>query len=792
MKINNRSSKWVSGFLMCLSFIMIFHFFSPFSLDGLVLMSATTLTYWGIYLLTTYKSIALKGLGIAIALILLIYSADFVLTLAQGNQSDVYIEKSQNKSSPTSNSESNVQAVRHNIKIVHTLKDAVDYHKVIRFGNWMVNERIEKTIINGEKIGLNKAYELYFLMSIVALLTLMIWTILAVKWLNWIVLMPIIGFIVIWYFYLDLPWTYSGLYFAGVLSFFIFIQSERQLSQLDGYRTSYYKSGRVMRITILFAGLIILAGSFISAFFPVKQVNFFVDLITPNIWGTRSGYESSQFRMYSLNETPYKGSNDILGGPVDPINSVDPLFWVKFDQPITEAVYLKTSIKDYYDGLKWMNNGIVYKNGFKYYLSDENNQKILKSGQYNGISGTVKLNPDEIKTTTLFTPMGLFETTLGDEKVYVSAENEAFYKAGFFIKHLKEYSFKASQSDFFISPDVDYLQLSDRIERKTLDLGLELGSFAKTDIEKIQLITNFLSQNYEYTLTPVSNYSRRDFVSQFLFEGKRGYCTYFASSLVILSRANGIPARYVEGFRVDPDEVHSDGSFSKVTEKDAHAWAEVYLKDYGWVIFESTPSYSEAQSTVETPTLAMLTDEEKENVAVTADPSIENTNFGPVDVEGLLMEGDGGLKKGSEITVGKRRDQSISWIWFFYIGLGLVAIIGMTLFWILPIGFMKRQNTHAYAVRSIYFLTYLMTQAKDGSHFDPEVILENGHYLTREKTLWYKILYAPANKVSSQEIVESIDLSTRYTKIAKENYILKKGRFSYLKLRYFKVHIMIP
>jgi len=810
MKIQNRRAKWVAGFLICLSFLMTIDFFIEFSLDGIVFNSVILMVYVVMYLITTYKQQALKLLGITFALITVIYIADFSLSLFWGNQGDVVLENEnmKNESSQetskkdndstvnkTSNASSSTSSVtmRHNVKWLQCLRDAIDYKNITHFGKWAIEERIEKQILGGEKIALIKKNELAFLMLLAVIITCIVGVILAVKWLNWMLILPLIGYVLLWYFYVDIPLLQSGFYFTGVLSFLIFDHSERVLNRYVGYNTSYYKSGRVMRIALLGSIFIVVVASAISIILPVKQINYVVDLITPNIWGTRSGYESSQFKMYSLNETPYKGTNDILGGPVEPINMVDPIFWVKFDRPVEQAIYLKTSIKDFYDGLKWMNNGVIYKNGFKYYLSNENNQEILKSGNFDGIGGTIKINSKEAKTTTLFTPMGLFSTSLGDDKIYVSAENEAFYKAGVFVKYLKQYDFTASQCDFFISPDVDYLQLSDRIEKKTIELGKELGSFGKTDIEKVEIITSFLSQNYEYTLTPLSNYSRRDFGSRFLFEGKRGYCTYFASALVILARSNDIPARYVEGFRVDPVEVDLEGGFSKVTERDAHAWAEVYLKDYGWVIFESTPSYSDEQAAVKAPTLAMLTDEKNNDTAVNIEPSAEKTTYGPVDVAGLLMENDGGINKSSgDIKVGKPHNKTFQIIWIFYAVGGLtvcLCIWGVTR---LPLGYMKKQKTHKYAVRSIYYLTYLIAEAKNMQGYNPEIVLDKGNYLPDEKKLWYKILYAPVKTVNLNDINRSIELSTRYLKVAKENYRLHKGRIAYIKMRLFKIHKLIP
>ncbi len=77
-------------------------------------------------------------------------------------------------------------------------------------------------------------------------------------------------------------------------------------------------------------------------------------------------------------------------------------------------------------------------------------------------------------------------------------------------------------------------------------------------------------------------------VAEFLFEKKRGYCEYFATSAALLLRLQGIPTRYVSGFNVI--ETNREGDHYVVRESDAHAWIEAYLPDRGWVEYDPTPS----------------------------------------------------------------------------------------------------------------------------------------------------------------------------------------------------------
>lgn len=70
------------------------------------------------------------------------------------------------------------------------------------------------------------------------------------------------------------------------------------------------------------------------------------------------------------------------------------------------------------------------------------------------------------------------------------------------------------------------------------------------------------------------------------YETRTGYCTQFASAMIMLARAQGIPARLAVGFLAGS----RDGSSYVVRQSDAHAWPELYFEGAGWVRFEPTIS----------------------------------------------------------------------------------------------------------------------------------------------------------------------------------------------------------
>jgi hypothetical protein len=78
--------------------------------------------------------------------------------------------------------------------------------------------------------------------------------------------------------------------------------------------------------------------------------------------------------------------------------------------------------------------------------------------------------------------------------------------------------------------------------------------------------------------------SGQDGVDYFLFDVRQGYCDYYASSMVVMLRSLGVPARYVRGYGQGERQV----GVYEVREWDSHAWPEVFFPGYGWVEFEPT------------------------------------------------------------------------------------------------------------------------------------------------------------------------------------------------------------
>ncbi len=112
--------------------------------------------------------------------------------------------------------------------------------------------------------------------------------------------------------------------------------------------------------------------------------------------------------------------------------------------------------------------------------------------------------------------------------------------------------------------------------------------------------------NFSYTLAPPL--LGRNSADEFLFRTRAGFCEHYASAFVILMRAMGIPARVVTGYQ--GGEINPVDGFLTVRQSDAHAWAEVWQANLGWIRIDPTaavaPNRIERNIAVAAPNQSVL------------------------------------------------------------------------------------------------------------------------------------------------------------------------------------------
>ena len=139
-----------------------------------------------------------------------------------------------------------------------------------------------------------------------------------------------------------------------------------------------------------------------------------------------------------------------------------------------------------------------------------------------------------------------------------------------------------------------YLPVSDNDLTQTTDVAFyrqavaeatqDLPPARRTPLDRALALRDWVSHRATYSLTVKPIPDGEDHVRVFLSDTRLGYCDMFASSLTVLCRTAGIPARLATGFA--PGEAAGD-SFN-LRGEDKHAWTEVYFPGTGWVALDAT------------------------------------------------------------------------------------------------------------------------------------------------------------------------------------------------------------
>jgi transglutaminase-like putative cysteine protease len=124
------------------------------------------------------------------------------------------------------------------------------------------------------------------------------------------------------------------------------------------------------------------------------------------------------------------------------------------------------------------------------------------------------------------------------------------------------------------------------IDPRIPQLAVQIAGSASSNYDKASALEHYLKTHYGYTLQ-LPRTAVKDPLANFLFERKQGHCEYFASSMAVMLRTLGIPARVVNGFR--SDEFNDLTGNYVVRAKNAHSWVEAFFPGYGWQSFDPTP-----------------------------------------------------------------------------------------------------------------------------------------------------------------------------------------------------------
>ncbi|GHU88451.1 hypothetical protein FACS1894202_04550 [Clostridia bacterium] len=310
-------------------------------------------------------------------------------------------------------------------------------------------------------------------------------------------------------------------------------------------------------------------------------------------WWEGGGFFRIEGGKGSGESAAIKVSNDDvkLGGPNN--NGDTLLFTVRTADP----KYMYSAVYDEYTGSSWETSDAFSEAYAEQHLRDQSADAPWYddlppqslSVVYNNILTRILILPRHVVAVKLpedgeallanFSGVFGLQTTKGGDFAY-----QAWARRPNYAK-IREFLAENDPEPLGITP-----QLPDTITERTRELARSLMPENQNAFDYTLAVQKYLSSSgsFTYDLNAPELPDGADFVDFFLFESKTGYCTSFASSMVVMLRTMGIPARYCSGFMINPKQF--SGGVYRVTSKDAHAWVEAYFDGVNWVEFDPTAS----------------------------------------------------------------------------------------------------------------------------------------------------------------------------------------------------------
>ena len=135
-----------------------------------------------------------------------------------------------------------------------------------------------------------------------------------------------------------------------------------------------------------------------------------------------------------------------------------------------------------------------------------------------------------------------------------------------------------------------YLQLPASLPQRVRNLAAVLTREADTPLDKALALEEYLrGSTFEYSRNIDKPPRDADAVDHLLFETKIGYSDYFASSMAVMLRSVGVPARLAAGYA--PGILKDRTGRRLVKDSDSHGWTQVYFPGHGWIDFEPTAAW---------------------------------------------------------------------------------------------------------------------------------------------------------------------------------------------------------
>ncbi|MBN2499786.1 MAG: hypothetical protein JXB38_03400 [Anaerolineales bacterium] len=408
---------------------------------------------------------------------------------------------------------------------------------------------------------------------------------------------------------------FSQLSYALALIFLLiaYVRFDLRQRQWDRFKIDYAQAIRfdVIFTSVVLIAILVLAASLAPSLSIKKIVDAFREMANERIQeeefteslGLEPAYVPEQRDVFDDRRRGGMPSSHLLGGSLELSEEVffvvsvrEPRDWLvgfnPFDQEEIPRYYWRGLTYDIYNGHGWQTGQTQrreYQAGEQIVSPEQENYQLLRQ--------EVHVMNDE---TNLLYVAGELVTADLDYRVAWRSNPELPNAVDAFGATIQGdtyrvdslvpvYSVQALQVAGEAYPQwvsARYLALPEGIPQRVYNLAYELTATAATPFDRAAAIEAYLRTNYPYTLEVPLPPSDQDVVDYFLFDLQEGYCDYYATSMVVLARAAGVPARMVSGFVSGGYDVQNDRFV--VTQSLAHSWVEVYFPGYGWVEFEPT------------------------------------------------------------------------------------------------------------------------------------------------------------------------------------------------------------
>ncbi|MFS0865324.1 DUF3488 and DUF4129 domain-containing transglutaminase family protein [Fredinandcohnia sp. 179-A 10B2 NHS] len=313
---------------------------------------------------------------------------------------------------------------------------------------------------------------------------------------------------------------------------------------------------------------------------------------------TGYGEENANGSVNGMKKIGYGTNDQSLGGPFIADDTV--VFTAESDR----RHYWRVETKDLYTGKGWQlsyqaekvqfNNENTVLNWYEEKTETELLEAdVQMSLTYSHLVYPLGLSSVEADPDVYYSVDPLSEkirTFRGQEAIKLEQYKVAYQQPKFLINELREVYDPGGleQSGSFTAA---YTQLPERIPDRVNELAVEITSKHMNRYDKVKAVEDYFQQNdFVYDTQNVAiPRSDQDYVDQFLFDTKTGYCDNFSTSMIVLLRAVGIPSRWVKGYSQGE---YLEGNKYEITNNNAHSWVEVYFPGFGWVPFEPTKGFN--------------------------------------------------------------------------------------------------------------------------------------------------------------------------------------------------------